>query len=648
MIFFTYPWMLWGILAASLPWILRRRTPEHVEDIPFGLFNFLQESEPRRWLSRRAQEILLLIIRTLLITAVILAMAGPRWESAASAGAAQETGNTSILLIDLTSSMGNPKKAASAASKALLAVEEVIASARDTQAWDIWGWRGDIPSTPQIVKIEATQNQSVLAARLGDLEQRTITGPLDEAIRKIEGDAPISPPILFITDRQRSTWHPWLENPTPQPLPKRTIFRAAAIPSEMEVLPWLSFVETTPQPWGSGSEAEIVIRIHEPSGSAVDSLQLRVIGPQEGEAPLLDKTIEATPEISPNLTATRDERLLIPIDTIATEDPSSPNRRLASIEVQLVNNGRVLDSQKLNTPVFSDYPVGVLATGKTLRPLVLAMRPSTEGISFFSPLPLGEMLGTGGGGTQRENSPLLVIDGQYARTTPILFEQGVQAVEQGGMCVLIIPSQQWAPASDSVAAFLEGPLGWTWTRSGQRMGEIETSWRQGDGLAQVLRPWSEALWKRENSPDGSVLCGETGQGQVLIWQEEMDANRHLLSRHQIGQGTLILADLDINQILRKPEFAPWILESLKDLLRHEYKLTLQPSWVQERWERDPRQITDADITRLGNLGLSVEKLRSQSEAAKAWSSGPASLVGAMLIAALALALLELVVGNATA
>ena len=650
--FFSYPWMLWGLVVTVLPWVLRRRQPDKIEEVPFGLFSFLLASEPRRWLSRRAQEILLLIVRTLLLASLVMALAGPRWAPSGQTAQPESERQERILLLDRTPSLGDPDVGASAAAKSLAAARKLLALSRHTAAWDVWGWRGDLPPSQATVQTDPTRERSQLDARLSALEERTLSGPLSQAIHALAGEDPRPAPILFLTDRQRATWEPWLDPTSKLSLPDSFEFQAMALGSPVTPAPWISLVGGSTQPWGAGTDAEVVIRVHEPAGSGSTPLRLRVVSGRTAEAPLLDVELEPSLDIPEDRVATRDERLLVPVDAVTEAVPGTPGRNQARLDVEILRNEKLVDRQRMITPVVSSRRAGLMVTESLLPALAVALRPSTEGTPFFHPIPAGEALGDGPSKTEFSEPPLLVVQGEQARRVPLLFDRCLQAVEGGGFMLLTVTGKETvqgvtAPGATRLNAFLEGPLGWSWTTPEEEPGVTNWLWHASDGMTQIMIPWAQNLWE---AAQPQSFVARTQKGRVLLSRssEGPEPDEHFFSRHEVGKGHVIVARLDLPDGVRRPEFAPWLIETLKDLIRSGKGWNPTPSWSGVRWEPDPRPITRSDMKRLAQKGILVETLQNADDVLEHRSGQSRSLAVWLLGAALLLAFVELVIGNAAA
>lgn len=77
MIAFLYPWALAGLAAAAIPVVLHFRSRRRPPTVPFPAVRYLEDAARRHERQYRLRHWLLLVLRTLLIVAVVLAAAGP-------------------------------------------------------------------------------------------------------------------------------------------------------------------------------------------------------------------------------------------------------------------------------------------------------------------------------------------------------------------------------------------------------------------------------------------------------------------------------------------------------------------------------------------------------------------------------------------
>lgn len=77
MIAFLYPWALAGLVAAAIPLLLHFRAQREPPTIAFPAVRYLRDASRQRQDRLRLRQWLLLLLRTLLVIAVVLAAAGP-------------------------------------------------------------------------------------------------------------------------------------------------------------------------------------------------------------------------------------------------------------------------------------------------------------------------------------------------------------------------------------------------------------------------------------------------------------------------------------------------------------------------------------------------------------------------------------------
>ena len=75
MIGFLYPWALAGLAAAAIPLLLHLRARHHPPAVTFPAVRYVQEATRRSERRLRLRHWLLLVVRTLLVAALVLASA---------------------------------------------------------------------------------------------------------------------------------------------------------------------------------------------------------------------------------------------------------------------------------------------------------------------------------------------------------------------------------------------------------------------------------------------------------------------------------------------------------------------------------------------------------------------------------------------
>ena len=100
---FLAPWMLWGVGAASIPVALHFFYRSRYRRLPWAAMKFLLTSIEQTSRRLRFQEILLLVVRTLLLALLGLALARPSTLSSAGAGGGDAV--DAIFVMDISASM---------------------------------------------------------------------------------------------------------------------------------------------------------------------------------------------------------------------------------------------------------------------------------------------------------------------------------------------------------------------------------------------------------------------------------------------------------------------------------------------------------------------------------------------------------------
>lgn len=102
---FLNPFVLIGLLAASIPIIIHLLNLRRLKVIEFSSIQFLKEMQKNKMRKLKIKQILLLILRTLVIIFLVLAFSRPTIREVNLAGLGSEVKNTIIIIIDDTPSM---------------------------------------------------------------------------------------------------------------------------------------------------------------------------------------------------------------------------------------------------------------------------------------------------------------------------------------------------------------------------------------------------------------------------------------------------------------------------------------------------------------------------------------------------------------
>lgn len=102
---FLNPFVLFGLLAASIPIIIHLLNLRKLKVVEFSSLQFLKEMQKNKMRKIRIKQILLLILRTLIIVFLVFSFSRPTIKNINIAGLGSEVKNTIVIIIDDTPSM---------------------------------------------------------------------------------------------------------------------------------------------------------------------------------------------------------------------------------------------------------------------------------------------------------------------------------------------------------------------------------------------------------------------------------------------------------------------------------------------------------------------------------------------------------------
>jgi hypothetical protein len=252
---FLHPWFLLGLAAAAVPVLLHLRQHREPPTVTFPAVRYLLDATRQHEKRLRLRHLLLLLLRTLLIVALVLAAAGP---SAPVRGV--DTHPPTALLIILDNSLSSGAVAGGTPRIELLrrTVREALAEATPSDA--LWLLTADgIPRRGSPEELRAIVD--TLAPTGARLDLGAALGVAQEVVR---GDHRPGG-VLLVTDLQGSAV-------TPAELEVPVLVVAATDPAVTNV--GLEAIELGPQPWGIDG-ARVVVRVAGDSSARVP-VQLRL------------------------------------------------------------------------------------------------------------------------------------------------------------------------------------------------------------------------------------------------------------------------------------------------------------------------------------------------------------------------------------
>ena len=199
---FTAGWMLFWLGAASIPIIIHLLNRRRHRVINWGAMRFLKLSFITRHRRLRIEELLLLILRTLLIAALVMALAGPFF---ANELLSQRPGRDVVILLDSSFSMSLRDRQTTLFARARAEAEKIIDGLSGGDSVSVIA----ASRTPRMVlpqpvyDFERAKNALPHSASLDSLD---ILKNLNHAISVLKKGINVDREIVIITDGQRHGW----------------------------------------------------------------------------------------------------------------------------------------------------------------------------------------------------------------------------------------------------------------------------------------------------------------------------------------------------------------------------------------------------------------------------------------------------------
>lgn len=219
---FASPLLLGGLALAGIPILIHLLHKRRHVIVEFAAMRFLIEATRKRARRTRIEQLILLVLRTLVVALLVLAMARPHFETAGGLLTADQPTHR-IVVVDTSFSMQlaeevaeiqpGPNSASDAGTgidKARDAVRKLVENGRRGDAWNLVRISGREPFG--IINQPAFNSEAVLE-ELAALSATDSTGDLAgacEAVVTMLKQAPEIPrkEVVFISDLQASMWAP--------------------------------------------------------------------------------------------------------------------------------------------------------------------------------------------------------------------------------------------------------------------------------------------------------------------------------------------------------------------------------------------------------------------------------------------------------
>lgn len=512
-LFFANPILLWGLLAGAIPLLIHllRKQRAHLQVLP--TLRFLAEAHRKQLVTIRFQDLLLLVIRTLLILTLVLALAGPKMLLTAGGRGFPgwlAPGNVQrVLLIDNSLSMMYRENAGTRHEQALRSARTLLDEMPANVETLIVGFSDGSEEEERAIPASFTTDRDRLIQQLNTQKPVIRPSHFSWGIRRASqllGDAADGGIFLF-TDLQKSGWE--------------ELFAARVEPGEFQypisVIDvsqtqsrnlWLQDVRLPALPTGLGEETALKVEVASggfPEGTDIP-IRLALKSPaQEGQQ---EKVL------------TERELLLSTGQTLSLSlpfTPDTPERFQATLE---------LSSQEVQDPLIEDNSIEItLPVLNALDVLVLMEMAAPSGGESFD--------------LQSEEA-FLRSSFKLALETP-----GRENLPPFLRCHLFNPvREEVMPLESYPVVLLYGPP----TLSAEWQSHLLRHAREGHGLLVFLDP----EW-RESDRDRTAR---------MAWLAELGFNLSPLRAPQ-QPGTLILKDVYHPAFQAFGAFGPQLLSSVR-------------------------------------------------------------------------------------
>jgi len=361
--FFAYPALLWGLAAEAIPLLLHllRRRRARLQELP--TLRFLSEAHRRRKFDIRFQDLLLLLLRTVLILLVVIALAGPK---AVLGGRGRRLldwlgqGDIQrVLLVDTSRSMGYREAGGTRLMSAVRAAEALLDELPASVETLVVGFSDGTPEEERALRASFSTERDAWKQQLNLLQATDRPSRASWGLRRaaqLLADA-ADGGVFLMTDLQRSAWEDLLaaqSRPGEFPFPISVVDVSTSVSRNI----WLERISLPPLPVGVGEDAQLEVEMASmgyPSGA---ELPLRLTAAEEGVAAATEA-----------LLAQR-ELLLRAGETLTLSLPFTPSRPEpfhALVEVESLDREEPLEADnkaRVECLVLAPLNVSVLIEGE--------------------------------------------------------------------------------------------------------------------------------------------------------------------------------------------------------------------------------------------------------------------------------------------
>ncbi len=581
---FANPFLLWAFPVLALPWIFRRRREDQIQHIDFPLIRFLLEAEEKDFINPQLQELLLLVLRTLLLALILLALAGPRWQAnSASSGLWSWLPFASALqqqvaVIDSSYSMGYDDGQETWMARANNAWNLVSSSlggvALRTYRWDATTLGANTP---------AAFNQLSRAEIDILFEEPPVANgaSANQLFEALEGQLSGGERIVILTDGQRAPWNALIDEPV----------NAASVPACVVAIAgsqapynlWFDIESYSMPPWGVAGWESFT------GNAAAKGWQEPVDG---GLTITRVDADEDVMQIDVSFPANMPDVQRVPFSYTAAasefgEALSNQETYSSQWRIQIEPNDPLpIDNQlEFTIPIQTQFNLALAADETAPSPSLAIVRASIKPDNDASgPIQISYLPGSLAA-LAIDTDWLLLNPDWRAQWTAADTSLALEFARQGG--AILVLSGGAAPQGEWAGLFEE--LGWQWlpTNADATLGEI--SFSSGSRLGAVLSVWPPSAWNGWHPNQHGLL--NRNQSQPAAAYSYGGATAHTLVGFTLGQGKVWVLNTPLSPdggALLSPLLPAILWELAKDAARN-------PS--QGAWTPPPRRL-ESDLTML--------------------------------------------------
>jgi hypothetical protein len=233
---FLNPFVLFGLAAAALPLLLHLLNLRKLRTVEFSSLRFLKELQKTSMQRIRVRQILLLIVRTLLIAAIVLAFSRPAVRGSFAGIGGADASSTLVLLLDDSPSMAAHDRGGTVFEHAQRTAAGLLDAVREGDHLYLLPLSSALPAAP----LQEARTAAGTRAAINALSPASRTLPLAAGLRQarriLDVSTDANKELAIVTDGQRTEFAPpqGAEQIPPPPERQPRVFLQALPPASAE------------------------------------------------------------------------------------------------------------------------------------------------------------------------------------------------------------------------------------------------------------------------------------------------------------------------------------------------------------------------------------------------------------------------------